>query len=178
MAARQTLATSRERRYWPAKRLAFQSPCPSRLTSGVKAEGRLGKQDSAYLPDEDIYRRPTGQLPPYHYINVEHGMTLRRYSSTGGHAKAARSRANVRRPTSAASRVARTSMVEEVRRRLYSYPDAVRTRGETVEHPFCMIKARMGALHFLIKRLRKDWQRTPVRRVSRHRQSAPRGSVR
>jgi hypothetical protein len=31
-------------------------------------------------------------------------------------------------------------------------PDAMRTRRETVEHPFGTIKARMGATHFLMKR--------------------------
>ena len=32
-------------------------------------------------------------------------------------------------------------------------PQAMRTRRETVEHPFGTIKARMGATHFLMKRL-------------------------
>ena len=32
-------------------------------------------------------------------------------------------------------------------------PKAMRTRRETVEHPFGTIKARMGATHFLMKRL-------------------------
>lgn len=45
-------------------------------------------------------------------------------------------------------------VVEEVQRRLDSNPDAMRTRRETVEHPFGTIKARMGAAHFLMKRLR------------------------
>ena len=31
----------------------------------------------------------------------------------------------------------------------------MRTRGETVEHPFGALKARMGATHFLMKRLPK-----------------------
>jgi hypothetical protein len=29
-------------------------------TSGVKSEGRFGKQDFAYLPEEDAYRCPAG----------------------------------------------------------------------------------------------------------------------
>jgi hypothetical protein len=45
-------------------------------------------------------------------------------------------------------------VVEEVQRRLDSDPDAMRRRRETVEHPFGTIKARMGATHFLMKRLR------------------------
>jgi transposase len=45
-------------------------------------------------------------------------------------------------------------VVEEVQRPLDSNPDATRSRRETVEHPFGTIKARMGATHFLMTRLR------------------------
>ena len=34
-------------------------------------------------------------------------------------------------------------------------PDAMRTRRETVEHPFGTLKMRMGATHFLMKTLPK-----------------------
>ena len=50
----------------------------------LRAEGRFDKQDFAYLPDEDVYRCPSGQLLPYHYTHVEHGMTLRCYWYDGG----------------------------------------------------------------------------------------------
>lgn len=33
---------------------------PKPMTSNAKAEGRFGKQDFAYLPDEDVYRCPSG----------------------------------------------------------------------------------------------------------------------
>ena len=55
---------------------------PKPMTSGAKAEGRFGKQDFIYLPEQDVYRCPSGNLLPYHYSNVENGMTLRRYRST------------------------------------------------------------------------------------------------
>ena len=44
-------------------------------------------------------------------------------------------------------------MVEAVQKRLDQNPQAMRTRRETVEHPFGTIKARMGATHFLMKTL-------------------------
>jgi hypothetical protein len=31
---------------------------PKPLSSGAKADGRFGKQDFVYLPDQDVYRRP------------------------------------------------------------------------------------------------------------------------
>ena len=44
-------------------------------------------------------------------------------------------------------------MLEAVQRRLDQNPQAIRQRRETVEHPFGTIKARMGATHFLMRRL-------------------------
>lgn len=46
---------------------------------GAKANGRFGKQDFVYLPDQDVYRCPAGSLLPYHMTVVEKGMTLHRY---------------------------------------------------------------------------------------------------
>jgi hypothetical protein len=42
-----------------------------------------------------------------------------------------------------------------VQARLDKNPEAMRTRRETVEHPFGTIKMRMGATHFLMKTLPK-----------------------
>ena len=44
-------------------------------------------------------------------------------------------------------------VLEAVQRRLDEHPEKMRQRRETVEHPFGTIKARMGATHFLMKRL-------------------------
>lgn len=46
-----------------------------------------------------------------------------------------------------------TSVVEEVEARLAEYPDAMRVRRATVEHPFGTLKAWMGSTHFLTKTL-------------------------
>ena len=46
-------------------------------------------------------------------------------------------------------------MLEAVQKRLDENPQAMRQRRETVEHPFGTMKARMGATHFLTKRLPK-----------------------
>jgi len=35
---------------------------PKPLTSGAKSKGRFGKQDFAYLPEEDAYRCPAGHV--------------------------------------------------------------------------------------------------------------------
>jgi transposase len=126
---------------------------PKPVTSGSKAEGRFGKQDFAYLPDQDAYRCPSGALLTYRFSNVEHGMTLRRYWSTAACAACPIKRQCTLSKERRITRWEHEHLVEEVQQRLDANPDAMRTRRETVEHPFGTIKARMGATHFLTKRL-------------------------
>ena len=45
-------------------------------------------------------------------------------------------------------------LLDDVQRRLDDNPQAMRTRRETVEHPFGTVKMRMGATHFLMKPLK------------------------
>ena len=52
---------------------------PKPMTSGAKLEGRFGKQDFVYLPDEDVYRCPAGERLKYSFTAEEHGQKLRRY---------------------------------------------------------------------------------------------------
>src|SRR3979490_2073233 len=52
---------------------------PKPMTSGAKSEGRFGKQDFIYMPEEDVYRCPAGEKLTFHYANEEHGQTMRRY---------------------------------------------------------------------------------------------------
>lgn len=49
---------------------------PKPLTSGPKADGRFGKQDFVYLPEQDVYRCACGALLPRHLTT---GITLHRY---------------------------------------------------------------------------------------------------
>ena len=52
---------------------------PKPQTSGAKSEGRFGKQDFAYLPEEDAYRCPAGEQLPYRFTSEEDGKRIRRY---------------------------------------------------------------------------------------------------
>src|SRR3954470_24238362 len=40
---------------------------PKPMTSGAKSEGRFGKQDFVYLPEEDVYRCPAGEKLKYSF---------------------------------------------------------------------------------------------------------------
>jgi len=127
---------------------------PKPMTSNAKAEGRFGKQDFVYLGDEDVYRCPAGEKLTYHYTNEENGQKLRRYWTNVCRHCALKSRCT----TGKERRITRWEhehVLEAVQRRLDKNLQAMRRRRETVEHPFGTLKMRMGATHFLMKRLPK-----------------------
>ena len=127
---------------------------PKPLTSGAKAEGRFGKQDFVYLPEEDVYRCPAGEHLKYYFTATEHGQQLRRYWTNACRTCALKHQCT----TGHERRITRWEhehVVEAVQQRLDANPQAMRQRRETVEHPFGTMKARMGATHFLTKTLPK-----------------------
>jgi transposase len=127
---------------------------PKPMTSGAKADGRFGKQDFVYLPTEDVYRCPAGEKLTYRFTGEEAGKMLRHYWTTACPTCPLKSRctpALQRRIT----RWEHEHVLEAVQQRLDANPQAMRQRRETVEHPFGTLKMRMGATHFLMKRLPK-----------------------
>jgi transposase/macrodomain Ter protein organizer (MatP/YcbG family) len=127
---------------------------PKPVTSGIEAKGRFGKQDFVYLSDEDVYRCPAGEKLTYHYTNEEDGQQLRRYWTNACRDCALKPRCT----TGKERRIARWEhehVLEAVQKRLDRNPNAMRQRRETAEHPFGTLKMRMGATHFLMKRLPK-----------------------
>jgi transposase len=127
---------------------------PKPSTSGAKSEGRFGKQDFAYLANEDVYRCPAGEKLRYYYTNEENGQKLRNYWTNACRHCALKSRCTSATPRRI-KRWEHEHVLEAVQERLDCNPDAMRTRREVVEHPFGTIKMRMGATHFLCKTLPK-----------------------
>src|SRR5246500_5574589 len=127
---------------------------PKPQTSGAKSDGRFGKQDFAYLPEEDAYRCPAGERLPYRYTNEEDGKMLRRYWTTACQDCSLKSQCTTG-PERRITRWEHEHLLEAVQQRLDANPEAMRQRRETVEHPFGTMKARMGATHFLTKTLPK-----------------------
>ena len=127
---------------------------PKPMTSGAKSDGRFGKQDFVYLSAEDVYRCPAGEKLNYRYTNKEDGKTLHRYWTTA----CPRCPLKAQCTPGAQRRITRWEhehVLDAVQRRLDMNPQAMRVRRETVEHPFGTLKMRMGATHFLMKRLPK-----------------------
>ena len=127
---------------------------PKPMTSTAKSDGRFGKQDFVYLPTEDVYRCPAGEKLNYRYTNKENGKTLHRYWTTA----CPRCPLKAQCTPGAQRRITRWEhehVLDAVQRRLDTNPQAMRVRRETLEHPFGTLKMRMGATHFLMKRLPK-----------------------
>jgi transposase len=127
---------------------------PKPATSGMEAKGQFGKHDFVYLADDDAYRCPAGEVLGYRSATIDDGRAIRRYWT---HAcvtcplKARCTKAKYR----VISRWEHEHVMEAAQKRLDENPQAMRQRRETVEHPFGTLKMRMGATHFLMKRLPK-----------------------
>ena len=127
---------------------------PKPLTSGAKAEGRFGKQDFVYIPEDDVYRCPAGELLTWRFDRVEDGQLLRHYWTTACQGCAIKAQCT----TGKQRRIKRwehESVIDAMQQRLDQAPDAMRIRRQTVEHPFGTIKAWMGATHFLTRGLKR-----------------------
>jgi hypothetical protein len=127
---------------------------PKPMTSGAKADGRFGKQDFVYLSAEDVYRCPAGEKLTYRFSREEDGKTVRRYWTTACSRCPLKSQCTPG-PQRRITRWEHEHVLEVVQQRLDANPQAMRVRRETVEHPFGTLKMRMGATHFLMKRLPK-----------------------
>ena len=127
---------------------------PKPQTSDAKSEGRFGKQDFRYLAEEDIYICPAGEKLAHHFTNEENGLILHRYWTDACRTCALKAQCTTG-PQRRITRWENEYVVDAVQARLDKNPDAMRTRRETVEHPFGTLKMRMGATHFLMKTLPK-----------------------
>jgi len=126
---------------------------PKPMTSGNRKKGLFVKQDFRYDVGGDVYICPAEKRLRHHTTTVEKGLTIRRYWTNVCQNCSIKERCT----TGKERRVTRWEhehLLDDVQRRLDNNPKAMRVRRETVEHPFGTIKMRMGATHFLMKRLR------------------------
>src|ERR1700731_4458633 len=127
---------------------------PKPQTSGAKSAGRFGKPDFVYLAKDDVYRCPAGEKLAHHFTADEDGQKMRIYLTKACRTCPLKDQCT----TSNERRIKRWEhehVVEAAQTRLVQNPQAMRVRRETVEHPFGTLKMRMGATHFLMKKLPK-----------------------
>lgn len=126
---------------------------PKPQTSRNRLRGRFVKQDFRYDAANDAYICPANDKLIYRFENIENGLVLRNYWSSNCERCALKNQC-----TSAKERRIKRweheHLLEDVQQRLDANPDAMRQRRSTVEHPFGTLKHRMGATHFLTKRLK------------------------
>ena len=127
---------------------------PKPMTSHSKAEGLFGKQDFRYVAEDDVYICPAGERLIKKYRKEENGLVLYRYR-TNACLRCAIKDSCTKSKERLVTRWEHENVVEAVQRRLDEHPEKMRQRRETVEHPFGTLKMRMGATHFLMKRLPK-----------------------
>ena len=125
---------------------------PKPQTSGGRARGCFVKADFRYDTKRDIYTCPAGEPLKLRRSKREKGLKYLIYWSDVCGNCALKDKCT----TSEYRRVSRwehEEVLERVQDRLDLNPQAMRTRRETVEHPFGTIKDRMGYSHFLTKTL-------------------------
>ena len=127
---------------------------PKPNTSGAKADGRFGKDDFIYDTQKNEYRCPAGQRLIWRYTTIEDGLTLHRHWSSHCQTCPLKERCT----PSKQRRITRwedEAVLDTMQSRLDRFPEAMRLRRQTVEHPFGTIKLWMGSAHFLMKTLKK-----------------------
>ena len=125
---------------------------PKPMTSGAKAAGRFGKQDFAYLANEDVYVCLAGERLTNRFTTIEAGKTVQRYWATA----CANCSIKDQCTTGKERRISRwqhEDVSDVVQQRMDRHPEKMRVRRETVEHPFGTIKSWMGSTHFQMKTL-------------------------
>jgi len=126
---------------------------PRSNTSASPGKNQYDKRYFIYIAKDDEYECPAGERLTWRQRTEERGLELDRYwfsdcancpiktSCTSG-------------PERRITRWAHEELVDEMQDRLDSDPAYMRTRRQTVEHPFGTLKAWMGSTHFLMKKLK------------------------
>ncbi|MEM1143433.1 MAG: IS1182 family transposase [Pseudomonadota bacterium] len=120
-------------------------------TSGKRGKGEFSRRDFRYIPEADEYECPARERAIYRFTRTEAGKQIRRYWSSACVScpiKWKCTPSDYRR----VSRWEHEDVIERAESRLRDFPDAMRIRRATVEHPFGTLKQWMGS-GFLTKQL-------------------------
>jgi len=120
---------------------------PKTRTSNNRAHGLYDKSAFRYIPEENTYRCPAGETLIWRMTTQEKGQNLHRYWSSNCQTCPLKSKCT----TGKQRRLTRwdhEAILDWAEQRLARDPDKMRTRCQTVEHPFGTLKHWMGATHF------------------------------
>ena len=122
-------------------------------TSGSTKKGLFSKRDFMYHAEDDEYECPAGERLIWRFETQEKGLKIHKYWSSHCPNCSIKSQCT----PSKYRRVARwehEAVLEAAEARLNREPERLRTRRETVEHPFGTLKYWMGYTHFQTKTLK------------------------
>jgi len=155
----ETLAVVADRGYFKGEEILaceqskITTYLPKPQTSGSTKKGLFSKRDFIYHADDDEYTCPAGERLIWRFETEEKGLKIHKYWSSHCPTCSIKSKCT----TSQYRRVGRwehEAVLEAAEARLNREPERMRTRRETVEHPFGTLKAWMGYTHFLTKTLK------------------------
>jgi transposase len=126
---------------------------PKSHTSNNRARGLFDKQDFLYLAETDEYRCPAGERLPNRTTTKDSGKTVYRYWSSNCRSCSLKPKCTPGRERRV-SRWEHEAILDKMEQRLAHDPEKMRTRRETVEHPYGTLKAWMGATHFQMTTLK------------------------
>jgi len=121
--------------------------------TGNITKGQFAKRDFIYIAKDDEYQCPAGERLIWRFRVEEHGQTMNKYwSSSCTHCsiKAQCTTGVYRRVT----RWEHEAVLDTLAERLDKEPERMRSRRQTVEHPFGTLKTWMGYSHFQMRTLK------------------------
>lgn len=124
------------------------------MTSLAKANGRFDKEDFVFEPEAGEYRCPAGSRLIWRFSTVDRGALVHKYWSSDCPRCAMKEKCTPS-PNRRVARGEYESSLEAMQKRLDKKPESMRTRRQTVEHPFGTLKDWMGATHFLTRTLER-----------------------
>jgi transposase len=155
----ETLAVVADRGYFKGEEILaceksqITTYLPKPQTSGSTKKGLFSKRDFIYHAEDNEYECPAGERLIWRFKTEEKGLKIHKYWSSHCPNCSIKSQCT----TSKYRRVARwehEAVLEAAEARLDREPERMRTRRETVEHPFGTLKCWMGSTHFQTKTLK------------------------
>jgi len=155
----ETLAVVADRGYFKGEEILaceksqITTYLPKPQTSGSTKKDLFSKRDFMYQAEDNEYECPAGERLIWRFKTEEKGLKIHKYWSSHCPNCSIKSQCT----TSKYRRVARwehEAVLEAAEARLDREPERMRTRRETVEHPFGTLKCWMGSTHFQTKTLK------------------------
>lgn len=132
----------------------YKTYLPKCQTSGNQAQGLFGKRDFIYQADIDEYTCPAGEHLIYRCRSQDKGKTIHRYWSSVCPNCAIKSQCT-KGKNRRVSRWEHEAVLDTVNARIEREPERMKSRRETVEHPYGTIKHWMGYTHFQMRTLER-----------------------